>query len=75
MEKFKTTYTDISDWQINIYQNTGGTRSKKIALHPDTNKEFFFKGSKELDTGEIRYPTEFWSEIVSLRFQKLMELK
>lgn len=72
MEKFKTTYTDISGWQFNIYQNTGGTRSKKIALHPDSNKEFFFKGSKELDTGEIRYPTEFWSEIVSSKIGQFL---
>ena len=34
-------------------------------MHPETNEEYFFKGSKETPSGEIRYPTEFWSEIVS----------
>jgi len=48
-----------------MYQNTTGSRSKKIAVNPETNDEYFFKGSKELYTGEIRYPTEFWSEIIS----------
>lgn len=64
MSGISVSFTDISDWQKNIHFNTGGTRSKYIALHPDTHDEYFFKGSKEVD-GEIRYPTEFWSEIVS----------
>lgn len=65
MNKFIATYTDITDWNYLIYQNTTGSRSKKITVHPATDDEYFFKGSKELPKGEIRYPTEFWSEIIS----------
>lgn len=62
---FEATFTDISNWQKNIHYSTGGSRSKYIALNPETNDEYFFKGSKETKEGEIRYPTEFWSEIVA----------
>ena len=72
MDKYKPTYTDISEWQINHYQNTGGTRSKKIALNPENDTEYFFKGSKQLPSGEIRYPTEFWSEIVSSKIGQFL---
>lgn len=72
MNKFTPTFTDISEWELVIYQNTTGSRSKKIAIHPETNREYFFKGSKEVDTGEIRYPTEFWSEIVSSKIGQLL---
>jgi hypothetical protein len=72
MNNFIPTYTDISAWELQIYQNTTGSRSKKIAIHPETNREYFFKGSKELETGEIRYPTEFWSEIVSSKIGQLL---
>ena len=66
MQEFIPTFTDISGWNIIPYTNTGGTRSKQIAIHPYTEKQFFFKGSKVVkETGEIKYPTEFWSEIVS----------
>lgn len=65
MEEFIPTFTDITDWDVPVYQSTGGTRSKNIAIHPETNDQYFFKGSKETDTGEIRYPQEFWSEIVA----------
>jgi hypothetical protein len=59
------TFTDITNWNLNVHQSTGGTRSKRIATEPISGEQYFFKGSKELDTGEIRYPTEFWSEIVA----------
>lgn len=65
MDKYTPTFTDISDWDVKIYENTTGTRSKQIVIQPQTSKEYFFKGSKELSTGEIRYPMEFWSEIAS----------
>jgi hypothetical protein len=64
-ENLRVTFTDISEWQKNIHYSTGGTRSKYVALNPSTNEEFFFKGSKETESGEIRYSSEFWSEIVS----------
>ena len=46
MTNLEATFTDISSWQKNIFYSTGGTRSKKIVIHPDTNDEYFFKGSK-----------------------------
>ncbi|PZO30080.1 MAG: hypothetical protein DCF13_04535 [Flavobacteriaceae bacterium] len=72
MNKFEATYTEITDWQKNVHYSTGGTRSKYIALNPDTNEEYFFKGSKETPLGEIRYPTEFWSEIVSSKIGQFL---
>lgn len=66
MDEFIPTFTDITEWKVNRYTNTGGTRSKQIAIHPETEKQFFFKGSKVVaETQEIKYPTEFWSEIAS----------
>jgi hypothetical protein len=65
MDAYTPTYTDVTDWTHIVYQNTTGSRSKKIITHPENDDEYFFKGSKELPDGEIRYPTEFWSEIVS----------
>ena len=65
MDQFEATFTNISNWHKNEFYSTGGTRSKYITLKPDSNDEYFFKGSKETLEGEIRYPTEFWSEIVS----------
>lgn len=64
-------YTDTSEWQKIVYANTGGTRSKTILMHPETGDQYFFKGSKELDSGEFRYPTEFWSEIVASKIGQL----
>ncbi len=69
----ETTFTDISDWQKNYHYSTGGTRSKYIAVEPETNTDYFFKGSKETPEGEIRYPTEFWSEIISSKIGKLLD--
>ena len=43
MDELIPTYTNISDWEVSVYQNTGGTRSKQIALHPISNREYFFK--------------------------------
>jgi hypothetical protein len=65
MVDYKATYTDISTWDINRYVGTGGTRSKEIAIHPDTEKQYFFKASKIDKFDTVKYPTEFWSEIVS----------
>ena len=72
MANLEATFTDISGWHKNVHYSTGGTRSKYIALHPDTNEEYFFKGSKETPQGEIRYPTEFWSEIVSSKIGQFL---
>lgn len=69
----EATFTDISDWQKNIYYSTGGTRSKKIVIHPISNDEYFFKGSKINKTNEeTLYPTEFWSEIVSSKIGQFL---
>lgn len=72
MTNFEATFTEISNWQKNIHYSTGGTRSKYIALDPLKNEEYFFKGCKETIEGEIRYPTEFWSEIVSSKIGQLL---
>lgn len=72
MVDYIPTYTDISDWNIKVFLTTSGTRSKKIVEHTETGNEYFFKGSKELDTGEIRYPQEFWSEIVSSKIGQVL---
>lgn len=72
MTNLEATFTDISGWHKNVHYSTGGTRSKYIALHPETNDEYFFKGSKETPSREIRYPTEFWSEIISSKIGQFL---
>lgn len=72
MTNLEATFTNISGWHKNIHYSTGGSRSKYIALHPDTNDEYFFKGSKETFTGEIKFPMEFWSEIVSSKIGQIL---
>lgn len=73
MTKFTPSYIDVTDWNHIVYQNTTGSRSKKIITNPETDDEYFFKGSKELSDGEIRYPTEFWSEIVSSKIGQYLK--
>ena len=65
MKDFKPTYTNVTDWNFIVYQNTTGSRSKKIIVGPNSAEEYFLKGSKELSDGTFKFPTEFWSEIVS----------
>ncbi len=65
LQKYIPTFTDISDWGIITYANTGGSRAKRITVNPADEQEYFVKGSKVTDDGTIRYPMEFWSEIVS----------
>lgn len=73
MTNLETTFTDISSWHKNVHYSTGGTRSKKIVIHPITNDEYFFKGSKiNKINGETLYPTEFWSEIVSSKIGQFL---
>jgi len=72
MEDYKATYTDISTWDVNRYVGTGGTRSKEIAIHPDTEKQYFFKASKIDKFDNVKYPTEFWSEIISSKIGQLL---
>ncbi|MFV5696860.1 hypothetical protein ACM55H_00700 [Flavobacterium sp. ZT3R17] len=72
MTNLEATFTDISGWHKNVHYSTGGSRSKYIALHPETNEEYFFKGSKETPAGEIKFPMEFWSEIVSSKIGQFL---
>jgi len=72
MQEFSASFTDISEWDINRYVSTGGTRSKEIAIHPKTEKQYFFKASKIDKHDNIKYPTEFWSEIVSSKVGQLL---
>jgi hypothetical protein len=39
-DQLEGTFTDICQAK-NVHYSTGGTRSKYIALHPDTNEEYF----------------------------------
>lgn len=71
LNKLIPTFTDTTEWERIVYANTGGSRSKTILIHPESDDQYFFKGSKELVTGEFRYPTEFWSEIVSSKIGQL----
>jgi hypothetical protein len=73
MDIYKPTYTDVTDWNRIVYHNTTGSRSKKIITNPENDDEYFFKGSKELSDGEIRYPSEFWSEIVSSKIGQYLK--
>ena len=76
MEDLIPTFTDISEWESNVYQSTGGTRNKQIVINPTNNKEYFFKGSKIImETNEIKFPSEFWSEIISSKIGKLLGFK
>ena len=72
MEKFIPTYTEVTFWNFLVYQNTTGSRSKKIIVNPESDGEYFFKGSKELPDGTIKFPTEFWSEIISSKIGQLL---
>ncbi|MFT4848620.1 MAG: hypothetical protein ACI83B_001155 [Sediminicola sp.] len=63
-EKLTPSFIDVSQWTRQDYVATGGTRSKNIVVDDD-NQEWFIKGSKVLEDGTIRYPLEFWSEIVA----------
>ncbi len=65
LDKLIPTYTDLSDWNIQVYQNTTGSRIKRIAINIKTGEEYFLKGSKVLGDGSAKFPSEFWSEIVS----------
>lgn len=58
-------FIEITEWNKNPYSSTGGTRAKKIYIQPESEISYFFKGSKELEDGDLRYPLEFWSEIAS----------
>ena len=64
-------YTNITHWEKREFYNTKGSREKIIVV--DKNEElFYFKGSKETIFGEVRYPTEFWSEIASSKIGKFL---
>ena len=71
MENFVPTFTDITLWQKQNYVNTGGTRAKFVALNREGDK-YYFKGSKETQDGDVRYPLEFWSEILSSKIGQLL---
>ena len=71
MEKLIPSFTDVTLWQKRNFVNTGGTRAKFISLN-DKEEIFYFKGSKEAPDGSIRYPLEFWSEIISSKIGQLL---
>ena len=57
---------NITNWNIKRWIGTGGTRAKCFVENPEDNKEYFFKESIE------RYPSEFWSEIISSKVGKYL---
>jgi len=73
MNHFYPTYTDISNWNKKPYSSTGGTRAKNIYTNPEDEREYFFKCSKKLPTGEFRYPSEFWSEIIASKIGQWLD--
>jgi hypothetical protein len=54
---------NISNWNEQLWWNTGGTRNKKIYLNPDDGELYFFKQS--FKKGQRDYKYEFWSEIIA----------
>jgi hypothetical protein len=72
MQELIPTYIEISNWNKIPYSSTGGTRAKNIYVFPEDDKQYFFKGSKKLSDGTFKYPTEFWSEIVSSKVGQLL---
>ncbi|WP_158027281.1 hypothetical protein [Labilibacter marinus] len=44
LDKYIPTVTDLSDWTINLYANTGRSRAKRIASEPVTDDLYFVKG-------------------------------
>lgn len=57
---------DISEWSIKRWIQTGGTREKCFVENPTDGKVYFFKESIS------RYPSEFWSEIISSKVGKYL---
>lgn len=55
---------DISNWSINFWVQTGGTREKCFVEDPRNGKLYFFKESIE------KFPSEFWSEIIASKVGK-----
>ncbi|MCL1651719.1 hypothetical protein M2T28_03800 [Elizabethkingia miricola] len=71
MNNLIPTFTDITSWQKQNYVNTGGTRAKFVSLN-QIGDVYYFKGSKETLEGDVRYPLEFWSEILSSKIGQLL---
>ncbi|MCT3924543.1 hypothetical protein HZP94_15135 [Elizabethkingia anophelis] len=71
MNNFIPTFTEITSWQKQNYVNTGGTRAKFVSLN-EVGDIYYFKGSKETAEGDVRYPLEFWSEILSSKIGQLL---
>ncbi|MFV0396511.1 MAG: hypothetical protein ACK5JU_00640 [Bacteroidales bacterium] len=63
------TFTDISDWQVREYLQTGGSRSKCWAVNPLTGRLCFFKESHH------NYKSEFWMEIIASKVGQSLNLK
>jgi hypothetical protein len=71
MEKFVPTCTDISKWSKKLSIGTGGTRKKSIYTSPES-VDYFFKGSKQREDKTLKFPLEFWSEIVASKVGQLL---
>ena len=71
LDEHTPSFTDITSWEKRKFYNTRGSREKVIVVDQN-EKLFYFKGSKETIYGEVRYPTEFWSEIASSKIGKYL---
>ncbi len=60
---------DITNWNQQLWFNTGGTRSKKYVQSPE-GVFYYFKRSYKTDGRD--YFFEFWSEIIATQFGKLL---
>ena len=60
-------FKDISDWERLDQMNTGGTRSKYIAVCPNTKDKFYYKTSID------KYFFEFWSEIIAYQIGSMLK--
>lgn len=70
-------FIDASDWQVQFWLSSGGTRAKKILQDPDGN-EYFFKCSEKKPATENKlakeYKYEFWNEIIAYQLGKNLGL-
>lgn len=70
-------FIDTSDWQVQFWLSSGGTRAKKILQDPNGN-EYFFKCSEKKEAKDGKpakeYKYEFWNEIIAYQLGKQLGL-
>lgn len=70
-------FIDTSDWQVQFWLSSGGTRAKKI-LQDTNGNEYFFKCSEKKEAKDGKpakeYKYEFWNEIIAYQLGKQLGL-